>query len=52
MDMIDIVSIVIIVFSLGVFYWFGRFTYKLIKQHYDIYPLLYGFEEAEKKKKS
>ncbi len=52
MDMIDIASIVIIVFSLGVFYWFGRFTYRLIKQHYDIYPLLYGLEEAEKKKKS
>jgi len=52
MDIIDIMSIVIIVFSLGVFYWFGRFTYKLIKQHHDIYPLLYGLEEAEKKKKS
>ena len=49
MDMIDIVSVVIIVFSLGVF---GRFTYRLIKQHYDIYPLLYGLEEAEKKKKN
>ncbi len=52
MDFIDAASIVIIAFSLGVFYWFGRFTYRLIKQHYDIYPLLYGLEEAEKKKKS
>ena len=51
MDMIDMASVVIILFSLGVFYWFGRFTYKLIKQHHDIYPLLYGLEEAEKKKK-
>ena len=52
MEMIDVASIVIIAFSLGVFYWFGRFTYRLIKQHQDIYPLLYGLEEAEREKKS
>ncbi|MCW4049577.1 MAG: hypothetical protein NWE89_07545 [Candidatus Bathyarchaeota archaeon] len=51
MDLIDGMSYIIILFSLGVFYWFGRFTMKLIKQHYDIYPLLYDLEESEKKKK-
>jgi hypothetical protein len=51
LDAVDVMSLVIIVFSLGVFYWFGRFTVKLIKQHYNIYPLLYELEESEKKKR-
>jgi hypothetical protein len=51
MDIVDIVSLVLILFSLGVFYWFGRFTVRLIRQHYDVYPLLYELEESEKKKK-
>ncbi|MBN2335025.1 hypothetical protein JXL21_05655 [Candidatus Bathyarchaeota archaeon] len=51
MDIVDVMSIVILLFSFGVFYWFGRFTMKLIKQHYNIYPLLYGLEEAEKEKR-
>jgi hypothetical protein len=49
--MIDILSVVIIIFSLGVFYWFGRFTQNLIKQHYNINGLLYEMEEANKKKR-
>jgi hypothetical protein len=51
MNIVDILSLIIILFSLGVFYWFGRFTQSLIKQHYDIYGLLYDVEEIEKKKK-
>ncbi|MFA9494912.1 MAG: hypothetical protein ACERKS_03230 [Candidatus Bathyarchaeota archaeon] len=51
MNMIDILSVVIIIFSLGVFYWFGRFTQNLIKQHYNINGLLYEMEEADKKKR-
>jgi hypothetical protein len=51
LDIVDVFSVIIILFSLGVFYWFGRFTVKLIKQHYDIYPLLYELEESEKEKK-
>jgi hypothetical protein len=51
MEMVDILSYIIILFSLGVFYWFGRFTQKLIKQHYDIYGLLYEMEESEKDKR-
>jgi hypothetical protein len=31
--------------------WFVNFTLKLIKQHNNVYPLLYDLEEAEKKKK-
>ncbi len=51
MNMIDIISVVIIIFSLGVFYWFGRFTQNLIRQHYNINGLLYDMEEADKKKR-
>ena len=51
MNMIDIISGVIIIFSLGVFYWFGRFTHNLIKQHNNINGLLYDLEVADKKKK-
>jgi len=51
MDMVDVLSLVIIMFSLGVFYWFSKFTYNLIKQHYDIYGLLYDVEQIEKKKR-
>lgn len=51
MHMIDILSVVIIIFSLGVFYWFGRFTQNLIRQHYNINGLLYEMEEADKKKR-
>jgi hypothetical protein len=51
MNIVDILSIIIIIFSLGIFYWFGKFTLKLIKQHHDIYGLLYDMEEIEKNKK-
>ena len=51
MNIVDVLSFIIILFSLGVFYWFGRFTQNLIKQHYDIYGLLYDVEEMEKEKK-
>jgi hypothetical protein len=49
MDKITLMSLGLILISLGIFYWFGRFTVKLIKQHHDIYPLLYELEEHEKK---
>ena len=50
MDMVNVLSVIILLFSLGVFYWFGKFTQNLIKQHNDIYGLLYEMEEMEKKK--
>ena len=45
MEMVDILSYIILLFSLGIFYGFGKFTKKLIKQHYDIYGLLYDMEK-------
>jgi hypothetical protein len=51
MDNVDIISLFFILFSLGIFYWFGRFTIRLIRQHHDIYPLLYELEESEKEKR-
>jgi len=51
LETVTLLTIVVFAFSVGLLYWFGRFTIKLIKQHYDIYPLLYELEEQEKKKK-
>jgi hypothetical protein len=51
MDIVFLLSLFFIIISLGIFYWFGKFTIKLIKQHYDVYPLLYELEEKEKTKK-
>jgi hypothetical protein len=51
LDVVLISTILIYAVSIGLFIIFGKFTLKLIRQHYDIYPLLYDFEEAEKKKK-
>jgi hypothetical protein len=41
----------ILLFSLVVFYLFGRFTLKLIRQHKNIYGLLFALDEEEKKKR-
>ncbi|HIH88226.1 TPA: hypothetical protein HA344_03330 [Candidatus Bathyarchaeota archaeon] len=50
MDIVFIYMILIYAASFVMIAWFVRFTIKLIKQHNDIYPLLYAMEEAEKKK--
>lgn len=39
----------LLAFSFVVFYIFGRFTLRLMRQHRDIYSLLYAMEEEEKK---
>ncbi len=49
MDQVTLFSLGLLAFSLAVFYWFAKFTAKLIRQHYDIYSILYALEEAEKK---
>jgi hypothetical protein len=49
MDQVTLLTLGLLAFSLAVFYWFAKFTAKLIRQHYDIYGLLYALEEAEKK---
>ena len=37
--------------SLIIFYFFGKFTVKLIRQHQDISSLIYDFEDPEKENK-
>jgi hypothetical protein len=49
-DTLLIYTIIIYVAAIIMIGWFINFTLKLIKQHNDIYPLLYDLEEAEKKK--
>jgi hypothetical protein len=49
-DIILVYTILIYVAAIAMLGIFAMFTIKLIKQHYDIYPLLYDLEEAEKKK--
>ena len=53
-ELVDSVTVMtwgLFAFSLVVFYLFGRFTLKLIRQHRNIYSLLAAFEEEEEKKK-
>jgi hypothetical protein len=50
MDIIIIYTILIYLAAFAMLGVFAKFTLKLIKQHNDIYPLLYAMEEAEKKK--
>ena len=38
------------IFSMALFYLFGRFTLNLIRQHRNIYGLLFALEEEEKRK--
>jgi len=51
MDSVTLMTWGLFAFSLIVFYFFARFTLKLIRQHRNIYSLLYAFEEEEKKKR-
>lgn len=50
MDKITIMTWAILIFSIALFCLFGRFTLNLIKQHKDIYGLLFALEEEEKNK--
>jgi len=51
MLLVNILTYIILAFSLGIFYWFAKFTAKLIRQHYDVFGLLYELEEAEKNRR-
>mgnify|MGYP006910659808 CR=1 FL=1 len=51
LDSVTLATIGIFAFSLAVFYLFARFTAKLIRQHRNVYGLLYALEEEEKKKR-
>jgi hypothetical protein len=49
-DTVLIYTILIYAAAIIMIGWFANFTLKLIKQHNNVYPLLYDLEEAEKKK--
>ena len=51
MDKITLITWIIFISSLFLFYLIGRFTINLIRQHRDIYGLLFALEEEEKKKR-
>lgn len=50
-DKITLITLGIFLVSLVIFAWFGKFTLNLMKQHNDIYSLLFALEEEEKKRK-
>jgi hypothetical protein len=50
MDKITLITWVFFILSMIMFYWFGKLTLNLIRQHQDVYGLLYALEEEEKKK--
>ncbi len=50
MDIVLAWTIVIWMAAIALIGTFAWFTRKLMKQHNDIYPLLYAMEEADKKK--
>ena len=50
MDRVTLMTLGVLLISLLIFYWFWRFTRKLMKQHNNIYDLLIEMEEEEKKK--
>jgi hypothetical protein len=35
---------------MAMFWWFGRFTLNLMRQHQDIYQILFAIEEEEKER--
>jgi hypothetical protein len=47
-DQITVITWIIFLTSMVMFYFFGKFTVKLIKQHQDIYSLMFDLEEQEK----
>ncbi|HUS77899.1 MAG TPA: hypothetical protein VM050_04480 [Patescibacteria group bacterium] len=49
-DAVTLMTIGLYLVSAVIFIWFGRFTLDLIKQHRNIYPILFELEEAEKRK--
>ncbi len=50
-DKVTLMTLGIFIFSMLLLFWFGRFTLNLIKQHRNIYNLLFELEEEEKKKR-
>jgi sensor domain CHASE-containing protein len=49
-DQITVITWIIFLVSMAMFYLFGKFTVKLIKQHQDVYSLMFDLEEQEKER--
>ena len=49
-DTVTLVTIGLLSFSALIFYFIARLTANLIRQHYNIYDIMYLMEEEEKKK--
>lgn len=47
-DKVTVITWSLILVSMVIFYFFGKFTVKLIRQYQDISSLIYEFEEREK----
>lgn len=50
LDKITLITWGVFILSMIMFYWFGKLTINLIRQHQDVYGLLAAIEEEEKKK--
>jgi sensor domain CHASE-containing protein len=50
-DEITVITWVLLLASLIIFYFFGKFTVRLIRQHQDISSLIYELEDPEKESK-
>jgi len=50
-DIVTVITWVLLLFSLTIFYFFDKFTVKLIRQHQDISSLIYELDEQEKEGK-
>lgn len=49
LDKIMLLTWGIFILTMIMFYWFGKLTLNLIRQHQDVYGLLAAIEEEEKK---
>jgi len=52
MDVVTFYTIILYAGGIACIAVFGLFTMRLVKQHKDVYPLLYALEEAERKKET
>ena len=50
LDKITLITWGVFILSMIMFYWFGKLTLNLIRQHQDVYGLLAAIEEEEKRK--
>lgn len=49
-DNVTLITWGIFLLAMAMFWWFGRFTLNLIRQHQNIYQLLFAIEEEEKER--